>query len=85
MRRLRRPPRFEFVSKHQRVAGRNNDEIQECRGDQPAKRDDRKRRQPYAAVGINLSRVFRDMGLPKVGKFFNYYQAPYVYLATGDQ
>jgi len=41
--------------------------------------DDRSRN-IYAGVGINLSKIFRDLSCPKTAKVFNYYQLPYTYI-----
>ena len=38
------------------------------------------RRNLYAAVGINLSRVLSEMSFHKTAKVFQYYQVPYTYL-----
>ena len=35
----------------------------------------------YAALGINLSRLFRARGHRRTATFFNYYQLPYTYAA----
>jgi hypothetical protein len=41
---------------------------------------DEKTRTVYFGIGINLSRVFRKLGLKTVGKFFEFYQVPYTYV-----
>ena len=41
--------------------------------------DDRSRN-IYAGVGINLSRIFRELSHPRAAKVFNYYQVPYTYI-----
>lgn len=41
--------------------------------------DDRSRN-IYAGVGINLSRIFRELSCPRTAKVFNYYQVPYTYI-----
>jgi VanZ family protein len=38
-------------------------------------------RDPYLAVGVNLSHILKPVNR-KIGKFFNYYQLPYIYIPT---
>ena len=38
------------------------------------------KRNLYAGIGINLSKVFSDLSFPKTAKVFNYYQVPFTYV-----
>lgn len=37
-------------------------------------------RNAYVGVGVNLSRIFKHLSMPKTAKVFNYFQLPYTYL-----
>jgi len=39
-----------------------------------------KTRKAYVAIGLNVSRILSKLGFRKLGKFFEFYQAPYTYV-----
>ena len=41
---------------------------------------DEKKRKAYVAIGLNVPRILSKLGLRKLGKFFEFYQAPYTYV-----
>lgn len=44
-----------------------------------------KERITYVGVGINMAKVFKDLGWIDNNEFFNYYQLPSTYIATGHE
>ena len=41
-----------------------------------------RQRNLYVGIGINVSQILREVGHPRVGRFFNYVQAPYTYVSA---